>query len=661
MQSEHYSFAVLVHSTDIINECRSVMADSQDKIQYELVDLENGPRIAHEYLDKGFDVVLCHGGTGKNIMHSIPNSVVLIERTDMDVIKALQKAKHYSNDIILAAYRDEFHDINTMERLLNIKIHQISYDSSASMRDAIKQCVFQGICVLVGGGLSKAIIEEFGGKGFVVGVARQNVFLAFERAHYLAHAQREEKSRHTNMMLILEHLQEGVICIDANQKLMLANETARRLLKTGSNSEHSAFQAYFKPLGLIDAISGVSSIEDKIVDLNGETFIATTYPLALSPGMPWAVSIFRDAPSLQKISNKMSAELRARGFTARKQLNDIKGCSSVIVKMRDNLKQYAESEANVFIQGETGTGKELAAHALHSSSQRKNNPFVAVNISSLPTQLVESELFGYEEGAFTGAKRGGKLGLFEMANHGTLFLDEIGDINAETQLRLLRVMETREVLRVGGNRIYPVDVRIVSASNKPLLQLVKQGNFRLDLYYRLTTFKLKIPPLRQRLDDIPELLGELLTKYHKNQGDLSPQLMQVLTEYAWPGNIRELFSVIENYFLLLGNKAPDASLLKDILYDHATDNVDDVFFAGDTIQIQNQLPRKVDAACPSHFDPKQTLKQNLLQSRQQILLNTIQYCKGDKKQAAQQLGISYSSFCRLIKELNIQPQYGIDA
>ena len=172
----------------------------------------------------------------------------------------------------------------------------------------------------------------------------------------------------------------------------------------------------------------------------------------------------------------------SRGLSTRTTIEDIKGQSQPVRQMKEKLRQYAPSDVNIFIQGETGSGKELAAHALHAASLRKNKPFVPVNISAVPVQLIESELFGYEEGAFTGAKRGGKAGFFEMAHKGTLFLDEIGDISEETQLRLLRVLETREVLRVGGNRMYPVDVRVICASNKPLLQLVQAGLFRMDLY-----------------------------------------------------------------------------------------------------------------------------------------------------------------------------------
>lgn len=191
--------------------------------------------------------------------------------------------------------------------------------------------------------------------------------------------------------------------------------------------------------------------------LGDESFIATTYPLIFSFDTPCAVSIFRDTPSLQKINRKINKELYSKGLCAHTTVEDIKGTSTAIKAMKNIIIKYAATDVNIFIQGETGTGKELVAHALHDASKRHTKPFVAVNISSISPSLLESELFGYEEGAFTGAKRGGKAGFFEIAHQGTLFLDEIGDISEETQLRLLRVLENREIIRVGGSRLQAVE------------------------------------------------------------------------------------------------------------------------------------------------------------------------------------------------------------
>jgi transcriptional regulator with PAS, ATPase and Fis domain len=197
----------------------------------------------------------------------------------------------------------------------------------------------------------------------------------------------------------------------------------------------------------------------------------------------------------------------------------------------------------VLIQGEDGTGKEIFANAIHNASKRVHEPFVAVNIASLSENLVESELFGYEEGSFTGASKGGKIGFFEQADRGTIFIDEIGDISPKIQMSLLRVLQEKNIIRVGGSRIIPIDVRVIAATNKDLYNLVLKGEFRKDLYYRLNVLHLRVPTLKERIDDIP-LLAESFFKKINSDKYLSAEVLEIFKNYSWPGNIRELENLI---------------------------------------------------------------------------------------------------------------------
>jgi len=213
------------------------------------------------------------------------------------------------------------------------------------------------------------------------------------------------------------------------------------------------------------------------------------------------------------------------------------------------------------IEGESGTGKELFASAIHNASKRKEGPFLGVNFSALSEELVESELFGYEEGAFTGAKKGGKIGLFEQANGGTIFLDEIGDISHKIQTRLLRVLQEKELMRVGGSRIIPIDVRIIAATNKNLLEMIETGEFREDLYHRLKSLYLHLPPLRTRKEDLHLLLSYFLKQEGKGKIKMQQEVVQQLTEYNWYGNVRELRNII-NYMVAVCDD--DLIQLKDL-------------------------------------------------------------------------------------------------
>jgi propionate catabolism operon transcriptional regulator len=273
---------------------------------------------------------------------------------------------------------------------------------------------------------------------------------------------------------------------------------------------------------------------------------------------------FNDALELTRLTLLESAKPRstpvAGTLRAKHQIKDLRGDSEAMVNLRHSVALFARSPATVLIQGETGTGKELAAQAIHRANhQQQSRPFVAVNCGALAESLLESELFGYEEGAFTGSQRGGRAGLFEAAHHGTLFLDEIGEMPLTLQTRLLRVLEEREVVRVGGTQPIPVNVRIISATHCDLDQLVKEGKFRADLFYRLSVLRLIIPPLRERTNDITPLaewyLKHSLATLHKHVSmHLHAEIQHctpLLTAYHWPGNIRELRNLTERLALFM--------------------------------------------------------------------------------------------------------------
>jgi len=229
--------------------------------------------------------------------------------------------------------------------------------------------------------------------------------------------------------------------------------------------------------------------------------------------------------------------------------DDIIGCDPSIMEVKEQARKCSDTSSNVMLYGESGTGKELFARAIHNCSIRKDNPFVAINCAAIPEGLLESELFGYEEGAFTGAKSSGKIGKFELASGGTIFLDEIGDMPIHLQAKLLRVLQERYIERVGGNGVVPVDIRIISATHKNLEELVDSGQFRGDLYYRLNVIPLYIPPIRDRQKDIKPLMDYLLKKYNKillkDKSGFSEEVVELFKKYIWKGNIREMENVIE--------------------------------------------------------------------------------------------------------------------
>jgi transcriptional regulator with PAS, ATPase and Fis domain len=233
--------------------------------------------------------------------------------------------------------------------------------------------------------------------------------------------------------------------------------------------------------------------------------------------------------------------------------------------LKKKAEKLATSEFSILIHGESGTGKELIASAVHNASKRKYGPYLAVNFSALPDELIESELFGYEEGAFTGARKGGKAGLFELADQGTLFLDEIGDISPKIQSRLLRVLQEKEVFKLGGTRNIPVNARIVAATNKNLFEMVRRGEFREDLYYRLKKLTLTVPPLRDRKEDVLPLLRHFLIQKNGAGLKLTSEATRHLESYDWPGNVRELENTVEYMLAISDSSQGDLSILPEDL------------------------------------------------------------------------------------------------
>lgn len=308
--------------------------------------------------------------------------------------------------------------------------------------------------------------------------------------------------------------------------------------------------------------------------------------------------------------------------------DDIIGSSRAIKAVKNEAMKFAKGTANILIQGESGTGKEVFARAIHTASRNSAGPFIAINCAALPENLIESELFGYEEGAFTGARKGGKLGKFELAHHGTLFLDEIGELPIHLQAKLLRTLQERKIQRVGGTKEISIDVRIISATNQNLEELSKNGQFREDLFYRLNVIPIQLPPLRERRSDIGELSDHFLRIYakalHKDLFGFDKEVVNLLYDYSWPGNIRELQNAIE-YAVNISS--------------------------GTYIRVED-LPKKLagrreDSERGLSLRPLRLIEDEYIQEAVRIYGNSL----NGKMKAAQVLGISKATLYRRLKEI----------
>jgi len=356
---------------------------------------------------------------------------------------------------------------------------------------------------------------------------------------------------------IIESISDALIVIDKKGEITHLNSIAGKILHKESHEAigkpiDKLIRTNFSLLNILNNRKGYLEKEIIVTPLYGKEssqYLLTEKVVRDSKGKSQGVTaLFKEMKKVHRLVGSFI------GTNTRYNFSSIIGNDMRLMKAINLAKVASVSSCKILIQGESGTGKEIIAQAIHNNSNRKSKPFIAINCAAIPRDLVESELFGYEGGAFTGARKEGRPGKFELAEGGTLFLDEIESMPLEAQPKLLRILESNQLMRVGGNKIIPTNVRIISSSNQNLLLAVKEGNFREDLYYRLNTVTVDIPPLRDRKDDIPILVnyicGKIGRKLNKDNIEIDKKALKVLCDYNWPGNIRELENVIESAILL---------------------------------------------------------------------------------------------------------------
>lgn len=345
----------------------------------------------------------------------------------------------------------------------------------------------------------------------------------------------------------------AILLADKDGRLLYCNHKAQKIFSGRINMNKSTADEL--DANLQRMLQSGEEFNQQLVTIDRHNFMVDRYNLKLGNVSVGFYLVLKDETEIAEMEQSLNKKLVEKGLFAKHSFRDIQQNSASMEECIDMAKTAALSGYTVLINGESGTGKELIAQAIHNYSQRKNRPFVGVNCAAIPENLLESELFGYVGGAFTGADKNGKIGYFERANHGTIFLDEIGDISPAMQAKLLRVIQERQIMRVGSDRVINLDVRIIAATNRDLLAAVQTGAFREDLYYRLNVLQVKVPPLRERKGDVAVLLRYFLGDEFEH---LTKEERNLLKRYKWPGNVREL----ENcalYYKTLG-KLPDTIL-----------------------------------------------------------------------------------------------------
>lgn len=512
------------------------------------------------------DVIISRGAIAGLIEAVLPDIVSIRAEPDgLEILAGLKQAVKVGRRIGLILYAEytlHFHTDIVQELL---KLQELKIYPFRTREDIIRQVEkgkADGIDALVGGGkLAERLGKAQGLPTFSVDTGKLSIAKAISQAESIIYARRQEKLQLQCFNLAAASIQEGFLWIEKG-KILVANKGLGTILKT---DERKLVGAEVRDLTLcVDGerlwqFLNSQGDDDAVMKLGGQRYYVKKSSLDDGRNRR-TLLLLRNARTIQQQEERVRSELRSNGFTAKYHFTDIVAQSAVMAGLIRKARLYASTDANLLISGPSGTGKELLAQSIHNASLRRDRPFVAVNCAAIPQSLLESELFGYEEGAFSGAKRGGKQGLFELAHQGTIFLDEISSMPIDLQSVLLRTIQEGEVRRIGAQKNIYVDIRIIAASNKDLKELIATGCFREDLYYRLTTLQLTLPELAKRPEDIQPLaeyfLRQYAAKYQVPPPELNDADRKLLQQGVWEGNIRELENVMHRFVLLNRIQAP---------------------------------------------------------------------------------------------------------
>ncbi|APR39499.1 propionate catabolism operon regulatory protein PrpR [Paraburkholderia sp. SOS3] len=597
------------------------------------------------------DVVVAAGSNGTYLKSRVDVPVVLVNPTGFDVMHALARARRDAASVGLVTYGETPPEVRRFAAAYGLDLLFASYRSAQDAESCVLDLRDRGVDALVGPGLVTDLAARAGMEAVFL-YSRASVRAAFDTALDVAHATWTEIARRQRLDNVLQHLRDGVAALDAQGRVEAINQRLAAALGIDPVAAVGMPLADLAP----DLARGAPDAEGETLEtVHGVSYLVHRGPLVERGATTGMVLTFQESRAVERLDRTLRSRQRAQQFVARYRLDDLIGECAAIDRVRKLVRRYAKSDATVLIRGESGTGKEMIAQSLHQLSARRDFPFVAINCGAFPEALLESELFGYEEGAFTGARRGGKAGLIEAAHRGTLFLDEIGEMPLPLQSRLLRVLQEREVVRLGSTEPTRIDVRVVAATHRALTEAVDAGEFRADLFYRLNILNVALPPLRERQTDIAPLAAELLYQAARREPRLAAHIgsaaqaaralsavREPLARHAWPGNVRELQNVIERIAVELvesdeidesaGSDDCNASAERSRALSLTVDDLRSI--APEVFHSTTQAPRAL------------TLRQRSRRVEADEIRAALDACGGDRDRVCELLGISKTTLWR---------------
>ncbi len=641
----------LLAPTDAMLACAAQLVHSRNlEIGLFRADIETIKQTATELSAQGATIFISRRGASRVLESFYPNHVVSVGSPLPDFIPAMEAAAKLKGKIAFFNHRSNRPDVRAMCYLLHLDALFYSFNTAEECQQRVRQAKQAGAVLCVGGADAVRYAEQLGMKHCIIESSEQSILDGIARAQQMLHIEKAAQEKQLSLRVrleryetVLRYTHDAIMAIDEHGNVDVVNPQAEKLLRKSRES------ILGKPVETVIPNTKMrQALEEQQVELDqlmemGSTMVTTNrVPILIDGAVRGVVATFQDVKALQASEKKIRLKLYEKGLVAKYTFSDIKGQSDSLKKSLAMAQKYARSSSTILIHGETGTGKELFAQSIHNASTRAKGPFVAINCGSLPQNLLEAELFGYAEGAFTGALKGGKMGLFEVAHGGTIFLDEIGEMPLETQVHLLRVLQEKEIRRLGSDTVTPVDIRVVTATNRDLRKMIARGSFREDLYYRINVLNLEIAPLRERRADLREIA---MDAFHSFLGtDLKHEtvihhFIERMQSYSWPGNARELCNMVERICVLLTQGENPAEVI---------DYVQNLLFAQDVDELgRTPQPAQIEnAPLPPLHDVEAWQRQRILAA-----LRENNY---EMTNTAKSLGIGRTTLWRRMKKYQIK-------
>lgn len=579
-----------------------------------------------DLIANGTEVIITRGGMRTAIQKAeLDITVVEIPITASDTMQAIKKAQKFGDTIGIISYPAFVRDMETMMELfeypLDLRIYSCASEADADINT--QKALSDGCNAIVCGCMGQKFAKKYNLPFEFVPNGRVGISSAVEEAKRIVHARNLEKVHTAKFRTVLNYAYEGIISIDEEYTIISCNPQAGKILGLSADSMlHKKINSIFPTMKLSAVLQQKKEQIGEIFSFQGVDILYSMAPLQVNQKITGAVITLQAIAQIQQLESHVRRHLYDAGHTTRFSFKNIEAANPDLQQTIHIAKQFALTNSSILIMGETGTGKEVFAQSIHSYSPCHKGPFIAINCAALPVQILESELFGYIGGAFTGASAKGKPGLFELAHNGTIFLDEIAEMEYSTQGKLLRVLQEKTVRRLGSDKILPIQVRVIAATNRNLKKMIAENQFRSDLYYRLNVLQLQLPPLRKRPNDIASLAAAFLEEsagFVKHRLKLTKSALRVLKKHTWPGNVRELKNLTERILAVHQQESIDADIIELLLQDNL-DPTDDIF----TVLDKTESTR---------------IQATLLQTH------------GNRTKAAAALGISRATLWRKMKQL----------